>query len=310
MTLTNGTRPPYSSVPSYVTDQNSDEPHCARPEVPDWPLSLMESSSRDAHEHRNRKQDNNYINLCIEAQEALGDELAFACIESPEKISPVLDMLNEFGQRIIWQRELKAALKDIPAHRRNNQAVAYINTFTRHENERKILLGLYPAPNAPLSAIENSNNLNLFSFSLAMRFLAWCKYDLQSDITNLFSALYPNERNQQVVQLRAQKKTLDQIGKKYGLTRERIRQLERKMQRSFNARQARIKIISKINADKNNATIVTSADIAALCPDHLQELLFLLRGCESNKMQKAFDSIIGQGWLHFDSVEGALNHED
>lgn len=31
---------------------------------------------------------------------------------------------------------------------------------------------------------------------------------------------------------------------------------------------------------------------------------------KNNKMQKAFDSIIGQGWLHFDSVEGALNHED
>lgn len=31
---------------------------------------------------------------------------------------------------------------------------------------------------------------------------------------------------------------------------------------------------------------------------------------KNNKMQKAFDSIIGQGWLHFDSVEGALKHED
>jgi len=31
---------------------------------------------------------------------------------------------------------------------------------------------------------------------------------------------------------------------------------------------------------------------------------------KNNKMQKTFDSIIGQGWLHFDSVEGALNHED
>ncbi len=245
--------------------------------------------------------DSNYIKQCIEAQEALGDELAFYCIESPEKVRPVLDMLYEFGQRIMWQRELKVALKDVPVHRRNNQAVAYINTFTRHENEREILLGLYPAPNSPLSAIENSNNLNLFSFSLAMRFLAWCKYDLQSDITNLFSALYPNERNQQVVQLRAQKKTLDQIGKKFGLTRERIRQLERKMQRSFNARQARIKIISKINADKNNATIVTSADIAAFCPNHLQELLFLLRGCESSNFtyDKDLDVfIVGDDGIH------------
>ena len=31
---------------------------------------------------------------------------------------------------------------------------------------------------------------------------------------------------------------------------------------------------------------------------------------KNNKMQKAFDSIIGQGWLHYNSVEGALNHED
>ena len=31
---------------------------------------------------------------------------------------------------------------------------------------------------------------------------------------------------------------------------------------------------------------------------------------KNNKMQKAFDSIIGQGWLHYDSVEGVLNHED
>ena len=245
--------------------------------------------------------DNNYIKRCIEAQEVLGNELAFACIGSPEKIRPVLDMLHEFGQRIMWQRELKAALKDVPVHRKNNQAVAYINTFTRHESEREILLELYPAPNAPLSAIENSNILNLFSFSLAMRFLAWCKYDLQNDVTNLFSALYPNERNQQVVQLRAQKKTLDQIGKKFGLTRERIRQLEQKMQRSFNARQARIKIISKINADKNNATIVTSADIAAFCPDHLQELLFLLRGCESSNFtyDKDLDVfIVGDDGIH------------
>lgn len=30
----------------------------------------------------------------------------------------------------------------------------------------------------------------------------------------------------------------------------------------------------------------------------------------SNKMQKAFDQIINQSWLHYDAIEGALNHED
>ena len=245
--------------------------------------------------------DNDFVARCIEAQEALGKELATACIDEPEKIIPILGMVREFGQRITWQQELQTALEEVPAYRRNNQAVAYINTFTRHENEREKLLGLYPAPDAPLSAIVNSNDLDAVSFSLANRFLVWCKYDLKEEIAHLFSVLYPNERNQQVVQQRAQKKTLDQIGRQFGLTRERIRQLETKMQRAFNARQGRIKIISKINADKNNATIVTAANVAEYCTENLQELLFLLRGCESSNFtyDKDLDVfIIGDDSIH------------
>lgn len=245
--------------------------------------------------------DNEFVAQCIEAQEALGEELATACIDKPGEIIPILVMVREFGQRITWQQELKVTLEEVPAYRRNNQAVAYINTFTRHENEREQLLGLYPTPDAPLCAIANSNNLDAASLSLAQRFLAWCKYDLKEEIAHLFSVLYPNERNQQVVQQRAQKKTLDQIGRQFGLTRERIRQLETKMQRAFNARQGRIKIISKINADKNNTSLVTPANIAEYCSENLQELLFLLRGCGSSNFtyDKDLDVfIIGGDSLH------------
>ena len=31
---------------------------------------------------------------------------------------------------------------------------------------------------------------------------------------------------------------------------------------------------------------------------------------KNNKIQKAFDQIIGQGWLHYDVVEGVLDNED
>lgn len=245
--------------------------------------------------------DSAFIAQCIDAQKALGEELAYACIDEPQKIIPILDMVREFGQRVTWQQELQAALEEIPSHRRNNQAIAYINTFTRHEKERETLLGLYSAPNSSLKNIVHSEKLDTYSLLLAKRFLAWCKYDLREEIADLFSVLYPNERNQQVVQQRAQKKTLDQIGRQYGLTRERIRQLENKMQRTFNARQSRIKIISKINADKNNAALVTPANIAEYCTENLQELLFLLRGCESSNFtyDKDLDVfIIGSDSLH------------
>lgn len=242
-----------------------------------------------------------FIARCIEAQDALGEELACACLDKPEQIVPILNMLQDFAQRMKWQQDLQKILQKVPVHRRSNQAVAYINTFTRREEERKTLIELYPAPGAPLESIVHSNNLDGSSVSIAKRFLIWCQYDLHEEIAHLFSILYPNERNQQVVQLRAQKKTLDQIGRQYGLTRERIRQLESKMQRTFNDRQGRIKIISKINADKNNTAIVTPANVAEYCTNNLQELLFLLRGCESSNFtyDKDLDVfIIGDDSVH------------
>lgn len=245
--------------------------------------------------------DNEFLARCIETQEVLGEELALTCLEEPENIIPILGMVREFSQRITWQQELQSALNDVPAHRRSNQAIAYINTFTQHENQRAALLGLYPTPDAPLSTIVNSNNLNPFSLSLAKRFLAWCRYDLREEIAQLFAGLYPKGRYRLIVQQRAQKKTLGQIGSQIGLTRERIRQIETKMQRAFNARQGRIKIISKINADKNNASLVTPANIAEYCSEHLQELLFLLRGCESRNFTYDNDLdvfIIGSDSLH------------
>lgn len=245
--------------------------------------------------------ENDFIARCIEAQDVLGEELACICLRNPGKVVPILEMISDFGRQTQWQEELRALLVEIPAHRIDNQAIAYINTFTRHEEERAALLNMYPCAEAPLKEIVNSNVLDTYSVFLAKRFLNWCKYDLHAEIEHLFSVLYPNDRNQKVVQLRAQKQTLDQIGRKFKLTRERIRQLEKKMQLSFNARQGRIKIISKINADKNNTTIVTPVDIAAYCPDHLQELLFLLRGCDSSNFtyDKELDVfIIGNDGIH------------
>ena len=111
--------------------------------------------------------DNEFVARCIEAQAVLGEELASACLDEPEKIIPILDVIRKFNQGSALQQELRAVLEDVPAHRRNNQAVAYINTFTRHENEREMLLGLYTTPDAPLGAIVNSNNLDQASLPLA-----------------------------------------------------------------------------------------------------------------------------------------------
>ena len=57
-----------------------------------------------------------------------------------------------------------------------------------------------------------------------------------------------------------------------------------------------------VPADSNeNAGILESDMTASFLIKHFTK---------NNKMQKAFDSIIGQGWLNSNSVERAFNHED
>lgn len=242
-----------------------------------------------------------FVFRCIEAQKTLGKELAYACINTPKKIIPIFEMFNDFSRINAWQEEIRSILDELPDYRKNNQAITYISAFTHDEEDRIALLKLYPTGTSPLKAIADYDNFDESSVYRAKQFLNWCKYDLRAEIAQLFSVLYPNERNQKIVQLRAQKYTLEQIGKNYGLTRERVRQLESKIQRVFNARQGRIKIISKINADKNGTSVVTPANIAEYCSDHLQELLFLLRNCVSTNFSYDKDLdvfIIGDDSTH------------
>ena len=83
--------------------------------------------------------ENDFVARSIEAQAVLGEELACICLSNPAKIVPILEMISDFGRRTQWQEELRALVKEIPTHRINNQAIAYINTFTRHEEEIKFL---------------------------------------------------------------------------------------------------------------------------------------------------------------------------
>ena len=58
--------------------------------------------------------ENDFIARCIEAQEALGEELACTCLANPAKIAPIMDMISDFGRRTQWQEELRALVEEIP----------------------------------------------------------------------------------------------------------------------------------------------------------------------------------------------------
>lgn len=239
--------------------------------------------------------DQNILGAYKEAFDILGEEMACDCYTAPEKILPLATMLQEFCRTIQLQNELRSIISKLPMSRQNAQAIGYINAFTLKDEVRATLRALLRSEDASLASLAYADETTTpADYQLLTMFLSWCNFDLSTEIETIFSKIYASEKLKLVVQMRAAGKTLDQIGSILKVTRERVRQLEVKAKRMFSWHQSRIRIISKISAERNGDAIITPSEIKAYCQSNFNELLFLLRSFESTNFtyDKAVDVFI------------------
>lgn len=236
------------------------------------------------------------------AYDVLGGELAQACITSPEQVVPIIDMLADFQEKARPYQEIHELLWQIPVQRRSKKAAWYIKAFTIDDEERQKLLGLCNSETTTIAALATSMNVNdKHVFLLAKKFLKWCTFDLTEEIQRLLDKLYVNDRARIVIELRAAGQTLEQAGNVLGVTRERVRQIEMKVKRTFTRLHSRIRIISKIAAERNGDTVLSPAEVSRFCGDASAELLYLLQGYEGTNYtyDKQLDVfIVGDDSLH------------
>lgn len=175
-----------------------------------------------------------YVELLKAAFSVLGEEMVFDCIMAPEKVTPVIQMLDNFQDEMKPYIEIQKLLRAISLQRRNKKAIWYIKAFTIKEEERELLQTICTSDTQTIAEMASRitpNNTQVFI--LAKKFLKWCQFDLRSEIEELFEKLYVNERAYTVIKLRAEGQTLEQVGNRLGVTRERVRQIEMKVKRTF-----------------------------------------------------------------------------
>lgn len=250
-----------------------------------------------------------YVELLKAAFSVLGEEMVFDCIMAPEKVTPVIQMLDNFQDEMKPYIEIQKLLRAISLQRRNKKAIWYIKAFTIKEEERELLQTICTSDTQTIAEMASRitpNNTQVFI--LAKKFLKWCQFDLRSEIEELFEKLYVNERAYTVIKLRAEGQTLEQVGNRLGVTRERVRQIEMKVKRTFARLHSRVRIVSKIAAERNGDTVLTPAEITHYCENNANELLYLLQSYEGtnytyDKQLGVF--IIGDDSLH-DRVDAFL----
>lgn len=217
-----------------------------------------------------------------ESYDILGDELVFDCIISTENVIPIIEMFTKYQNQIKKHIEIWRLANNLPNNRKNNRAFGYINAFTLDERERSLLKSACESDETTLLSMAGTDMVNnILVYNLLKNFFKWCTFDIEKEIDDLFYNLYSNERFRTVTQLRARKHTLEQIGRTLGITRERVRQIEMKAKGVFSRLHSKIRIISKIAAERNGDTVLASADIEKYCGEHASDLLFFLQSYES-----------------------------
>lgn len=221
--------------------------------------------------------ENETLIMLKETFNLLGEDLSFDCIMAPEKILPIINMLNAFQNEMQRHFVIRKLVEKLPKGRKTNRAFPYINAFTLNDNERNTLMDLCSSENTTITEMATASTLETDKvYLLFVQFLKWCSFNLRAEIEDLFANIYKNNRNCFVIQGRARKKTLEQIGLELGITRERVRQIEAKTKRAFAHYCSRIRIISKISAERNGDTVLTPLEVEEYCGQDVQELIFLL----------------------------------
>ena len=248
------------------------------------------------------EDERSYAETLEKAYDVLGGELAQACITSPEQVASIVDMFTDFQEKARPYQEIGELLWQIPAQRRRKKAAWYIKAFTLNDEERQKLLELCNTETTTIAEFAARMNVNdVHVFLLAKKFLKWCTFDLTEEIQQLLGKLYVNDRARVVIELRAAGQTLEQAGNTLGVTRERVRQIEMKVKRTFTRLHSRIRIISKIAAERNGDTVLSPMEISRFCGDASVELLYLLKSYEGTNYtyDKQLDVfVVGDDSLH------------
>lgn len=213
------------------------------------------------------------------AFDLLGESLSFDCIVSPRKVIPIINMLNDFENKIQRYTTIKKLVDELPEERKTNRANPYINAFTLNDDERNTLMSVCSSESTTIMEMAVASFYdadNAYLYLLLTKFLKWCNFNLRSQIEDLFAQVYKNNKSLFIIQARARKQTLEQIGSELGITRERVRQIEAKTKKTFAHYCSRIRIISKISAERNGDTVLTPLEIEEYCGQDVQELIFLL----------------------------------
>lgn len=234
------------------------------------------------------------VDLYMEAQQVLQAELAQACIDNPIYCALIRKTMRDF---VDTSEKVREILNNIPADRKVRSARYYINACYVGESRRNLLLEKLRDEDVSLETYIREYAKEICDgHPLIANFAKACAFDIYEMTKVFFDEVKKNERSYEIVKMRASGQTLEQVGNTYFVTRERVRQIERKVSQRFTNWAKRNNIMQLIVAEEDGNEILLPSVFDVHFKEYAEMIEFLLKTYESDfeniHYQKALDVFV------------------
>ena len=249
----------------------------------------------------------------MDIAEVIGVDMVAAALSSSYPVTVLLPLLARFvkDQQVCdaQTKQLKAMVDALPEDRKSLPvkpfALAWPGraSISEFENAFDDMMTF-------VELVHQDTNYSDEEFRALESFLAWCCTSVESEVTRVVKACLQKDRIRDVTLYRAQGKTLEEVGALFNITRERVRQIEKKAIRIFHVAEGET-ILLLISAIRHGDEILTSKEILDYCGDDGILFLHFLRNAESNghfRYAKPLDAfILGNSHLEEEHVHAFVD---
>ncbi len=228
----------------------------------------------------NKKRIEQLINDRLpEARELIDEKLIENAVNGYPEVQEIIMMLKAFNQRVDNRKTLGPLLSVIPPNRLEANILFAIKSFCDNDSDLKYLSKLV-APSVKTIEDYLIDNARLIEEdSQLLRFVEWCQYDLNSEVKRFFDSIKQDERLLKVISQRADGITLNEIGNDLGISRERVRQIEKKVCQRWRLWQNKNQIMEKLFLDLKEENGLLSTEVRDYIDLYGKECVYFLKLC-------------------------------
>jgi len=218
-----------------------------------------------------------------ESIEVLGLDLFTQLYKDPEQTQSLIQALQGFNHQLKVQNDFLELFVAIPESRREKKIQPFIKLFCHIRGTAEEDLSQALITCVTINHIQDQIS-SIFDNRITIilkRFLEWLSSDISKITDPILAEINEKDRVKEILSRRAHGDTLESISGEFGLTRERIRQIEAKAFREFYRHNITNPLLLAISVELNGETVITSDDIRSIIPES-ETLLYLLRKHQEN----------------------------